>query len=82
MRFVLKLVGVLFGLVVAAGIAVAFYAFTLLPNLPSIDSLKDVPLKVPLRVYTAEGSLMAEFGEERREPVMIEQVPETLIQAI
>ena len=81
-RFVLKFVGVLFGLVVAAGIAVAFYAFTLLPELPSIDSLKDVPLKVPLRVYTAEGKLLAEFGEERREPVIIEDVPDALVQAI
>ncbi len=82
MRFVLKFVGVLFSLVVAAGVAVALYVFTLLPNLPSVDSLKDVPLKVPLRVYTSEGRLMAEFGEERREPVVIEQVPEPLIQAI
>lgn len=82
MRFVLKFAGVLFGLVAAAGIAVAIYIFTLLPELPSIDSLKDVPLKVPLRVFTAEGDLIAEFGEERREPINIEKVPETLIQAI
>ena len=81
-RFVLKFVGVLIGLVAAAGIAVGLYVFTLLPELPSIDSLKDVPLKVPLRVYTAEGSLIAEFGEERREPVVIEKVPEALINAV
>ncbi len=82
MRFTLKLVGVLLGLVTTAMVAVAVFTFTLMPDLPSIDSLKDVPLKVPLRVYTSQGRLMAEFGEERREPVTIEQVPETLVKAI
>ena len=60
----------------------AVFTFTLLPDLPSVDSLKDVPLKVPLRVYTSNGQLMAEFGEERREPVHIEKVPDKLIKAI
>ena len=82
MRFVLKFFGVLVGLVIAAVVAVAVFTFTLLPDLPSVDSLKDVPLKVPLRVYTSNGQLMAEFGEERREPVQIEQVPDKLVHAI
>ena len=82
MRFILKIVGVLLGLVATAMVAVAVFTFTLMPDLPSIDSLKDVPLKVPLRVYTSQGRLMAEFGEERREPVSIDQVPETLVKAI
>lgn len=82
MRFVLKFVGVLVGLVIAAVVAVGVFTFTLLPDLPSVDSLDDVPLKVPLRVYTFDGRLMAEFGEERREPVHIEQVPKRLVQAI
>jgi penicillin-binding protein 1A len=81
-RFTLKLVGVLIGLVTTAIVAVGVFTFTLMPDLPTIDSLKDVPLKVPLRVYTTQGRLMAEFGEERREPVTIDQVPETLIKAI
>jgi len=81
-RFTLKLFGVLLGLVTTAVVAVAVFTFTLMPDLPSIDSLKDVPLKVPLRVYTSQGRLMAEFGEERREPVSIEQVPEALVKAI
>lgn len=82
MRFIFKAFGVLLGLIAAGAVAVAVFTFTLLPDLPSIDSLKDVPLKVPLRVYTANGRLMAEFGEERREPVRIEQVPQNLVYAI
>lgn len=82
MRFIVKVFGVLLGLITAGAVAVALFTFTLLPDLPSIDSLKDVPLKVPLRVYSANGRLMAEFGEERREPVRFEQVPKRLVNAI
>jgi penicillin-binding protein 1A len=64
--------------VVAAGALV----WTLAPQLPSIDSLREVQLHVPLRVYTAEGALMAEFGEKRRIPVTVAEVPETLVQAV
>ena len=39
------------------------------PQLPSIESLKDVQLQVPLRIYTSDRKLMAEFGEKRRTPV-------------
>jgi penicillin-binding protein 1A len=51
------------------------------PQLPSIESLKDVQLQVPLRIYTSDRKLMAEFGEKRRTPVRIENVPPNLIQA-
>ena len=51
------------------------------PRLPSIESLKDVQLQVPLRIYTSDHKLMAEFGEKRRAPVRIDDVPPKLIQA-
>jgi penicillin-binding protein 1A len=51
------------------------------PQLPSIDLLKDVQLQVPLRIYTSDRKLMAEFGEKRRTPVQIENVPPILVQA-
>jgi penicillin-binding protein 1A len=51
------------------------------PQLPSIELLKDVQLQVPLRIYTSDRKLMAEFGEKRRTPVRIENVPPALIQA-
>jgi penicillin-binding protein 1A len=52
------------------------------PRLPSIDALTDYRPKIPLRVYTADGYLIGEFGEERRHFVRIQDVPETMKQAI
>jgi len=52
------------------------------PNLPSLEALTDYQPKIPLRVYTAEGALIGEFGEERRSLISIRDVPERLKQAI
>ncbi|HEV7611371.1 MAG TPA: penicillin-binding protein 1A [Steroidobacteraceae bacterium] len=51
------------------------------PALPDVDSLRDVQLQVPLRVYTRDGKLIAAIGEQRRIPVRYEQIPKKLIQA-
>ncbi|MDR0563557.1 MAG: transglycosylase domain-containing protein, partial [Azoarcus sp.] len=52
------------------------------PNLPSLDALTDYKPKVPMRVYTADGHLISEFGEERRNVVKIKDVPQHLLQAL
>jgi len=52
------------------------------PKLPSVDTLKDVRLQVPLRVYTKQGDLIAEFGEVKRQPLQYEEFPTLLIQSI
>ena len=52
------------------------------PKLPEIDVLKDVQLQVPLRVYSSDNKLLAEFGEMKREPVLYSEIPEQLIQAV
>lgn len=52
------------------------------PRLPSVDILTDYRPKIPLRVYTADGFLIGEFGEERRHFVHIREVPEAMKQAI
>ena len=52
------------------------------PTLPSLEVLTDYQPKVPLRVYTADGVLIGEFGEERRALVRIQDVPEELKRAI
>lgn len=52
------------------------------PNLPSLHALTDYQPKVPLRVYTADGDLIGEFGEERRSVIAIGQVPKLLKDAI
>ena len=52
------------------------------PNLPSLEILTDYRPKIPLRIYTADGHLIGEFGEERRAVVRIQEVPEVMKQAI
>jgi penicillin-binding protein 1A len=69
----LALVGLLLG---------AFLLLVALPKVPSIEALTDYQPKVPLRVYTADGALIGEFGEERRAVVRINEVPELMKHAI
>lgn len=64
----------------AAVIAVGGY-FYLNPKLPSIEGLSDVQLQVPLRIYSSDGSLMGEFGEKRRSPKKLDEIPERMQQA-
>ncbi len=64
----------------AIGLGGAYYYFA--PQLPSIEVLRDVRLQVPLRVYSRDGLLMAEFGEMKRTPVSYDQVPPRLIEAL
>jgi penicillin-binding protein 1A len=51
------------------------------PALPDVDSIREVQLQVPLRVYTRDGRLIASIGEQRRIPVRYDQLPPKLIQA-
>jgi penicillin-binding protein 1A len=52
------------------------------PRLPSLEALTDYHPKIPLRIYTADGYLIGEFGEEKRHFVRIQDVPDTMKQAI
>jgi penicillin-binding protein 1A len=52
------------------------------PRLPTLDTLTDYRPKIPLRVFTSDGYLIGEFGEERRNLVPIQDVPEVMKQAI
>src|SRR5258707_1390250 len=66
-------------------VSLALLGFVILlayPNLPSIEALTAYQPKIPLRVYTADGLLIGEFGEERRSLVSIEEVPSLMKQAI
>jgi penicillin-binding protein 1A len=74
---VLFLIGLTF---IGAGGLYGVYLY-LEPKLPSIDTLKDVQLQVPLRIYSSDHLLIAEFGEKRREPLRYEEVPKQMIQA-
>ncbi|QRM18481.1 PBP1A family penicillin-binding protein [Dechloromonas sp. TW-R-39-2] len=68
---------------IAIGIAIAMIMLVLTyPNLPSLEVLTDYRPKIPLRIYTADGYLIGEFGEERRAVVTIREVPDVMKHAI
>jgi len=72
----------LFFLIFALGlIGILVVWLTIVPTLPSVDSLRDVRLQVPLRIYSADQELMLEVGEQRRLPLTIDEIPDTLLQA-
>ena len=74
---------ILFGGLAVAGAFLAGLVIALAyPNLPSLEVLTDYQPKIPLRVYTLEGALIGEFGEERRSLISIKEVPEQLKNAI
>ena len=52
------------------------------PDLPDVAALRDVRLQVPLRIYTRDGRLMGQFGEQRRIPLSLKVIPQTLIRAV
>jgi len=70
------------GLFVLGVLLASTVALVLTPTLPALDELTENRLKVPLRVYTADGTLIAEFGEERRIPVHVKDVPAQLVHAV
>ncbi len=61
------------------GVAALFYTFE--GGLPDVDALMEVKLEEPLRIYTANGSLMAEYGVQRRRAVAYEDIPPDLMNA-
>jgi len=48
------------------------------PSLPDVETLRDVQLQVPLRVFSADGKVLGIFGEKRRIPVTIDEIPDQL----
>ena len=63
-------------LAIGLGLAVAY------PNLPDVSDLADYRPKLPLRVYSAEGALLGEFGEERRNLTPIQDIPPVMTNAV
>jgi len=79
LRFTFNLLLIFFTLGIASAAGLAWFV---IPQLPEIETLKDVRLQVPLRVYSEDHSLIAEFGEQRRIPVSLDEVPDTMVKAI
>ena len=64
---------------VTAGVIGAWYYIE--PELPAAAAIRDIPLQVPLRIYSRDGRLISEIGERRRIPVSYEQVPRHVVNA-
>ena len=69
-------------LVVCAGLAGLTALAIAYPNLPDVSELSNYRPKLPLRVYTAEGQLIGEFGEERRNLTPIGDIPKVMKEAV
>lgn len=66
---------------VLSSLALLGLYFYLEPQLPSVEGMSDTRLQVPLRIYSSDGSLLGEFGEKRRIPKTLDEIPELVQQA-
>lgn len=81
MKFFKRLIIILVCLgVLGVGLVGALYVY-LKPELPSVETLRDVELQTPMQVFTEDGQLISQFGEKRRIPVDLEDVPQAMIDA-
>jgi membrane peptidoglycan carboxypeptidase len=78
LRWIFLIVLVL-ALIGAAAVGGLYYAVS--SKLPDVQTLRDVEMQEPMYVYAADGKLMAVFGETRRTPITMKDVPEKLKQA-
>lgn len=62
-------------------LTVAILYFIMKDDLPSVEEIRDVRLQTPMQVYSADGELIAQFGEIRRIPLRLEEIPQPLIDA-
>lgn len=82
LRWVLLPLALVAGVLSIAVALVGIFIVLAYPQLPSLEALTDYRPKIPLRVFSADGHLIGEFGEERRKLVPIEELPPVMKQAI
>ena len=78
MRIAKLILSTLFTICILGLVAGGVFYFHLKSSLPSVESLKTVELQQPMQIYTADGKLIGEVGEQRRIPVKLENVPQRL----
>ncbi len=67
-------------ILLGAGSIYGLYKF-IEPQLPDVATLKDVRLQIPMQVYSADGELIAQYGEKRRIPLTLSQIPPEMVKA-
>ncbi|PJG82963.1 penicillin-binding protein 1A [Caviibacterium pharyngocola] len=82
MRIAKLIFSTLLTLIILGCVVVGIFYVQLKADLPNVDSLKNVELQQPMQIYTADGKLIGEVGEQRRIPVKQANVPKKLIDAI
>ncbi|CAL7960556.1 Penicillin-insensitive transglycosylase / Penicillin-sensitive transpeptidase [Gammaproteobacteria bacterium] len=65
------------GLIIFGGVY-----FYMVLHLPDVSQLKEMGKQIPLRVYTSDGKFIKDFGEKKRIPITLKQVPKQLMQAV
>ena len=81
-RWVLYLLLLIGGTVLSVAALAGIVLLLAYPQLPSVEVLTDYQPKIPLRIYSSDGHLIGEFGEERRNFAFIKDVPAVMTQAI
>ena len=82
MRIAKLILSTLLTLFILGCVAVGIVYVQFKSELPDVESLKTVELQQPMQIYTSDGKLIGEVGEQRRIPVKLENIPEKLIQAV
>lgn len=82
LRAFLWLMGLTVASIFAAVMVIAVALSMAYPNLPDVSELADYRPKLPLRVYTSEGAMIGEFGEERRTLTPIDEIPKVMVDAV
>lgn len=82
MRVAKLILSSLFTIIILGCFVVGIFYIQLKSELPSVDSLKNVELQQPMQIYTADGKLIGEVGEQRRIPVKLNEIPKVLIEAV
>jgi len=81
-RLMLWMLGLMFAGLLALLMVIGLALAVAYPNLPEISSLTDYRPKLPMRIYSADGVLLGEFGEERRNFTPIGQIPQVMKDAV
>lgn len=81
-RIAIITIGTLLGLGVALALVIGFALTMAYPNLPELDSITSYKPKMPLRIFSADNVLIGEFGEERRNVVRFDQIPDIMKKAV
>ncbi|MGB2078231.1 MAG: penicillin-binding protein 1A [Vibrio sp.] len=82
MKFITRLfILILVCIILGVGVILGFYSY-LKPQLPDVAALRNIELQTPMQVFSQDGKLIAQFGEKKRIPLTLDEIPPKLIQAV